>query len=87
MPSRDQLLRQIREQVHHPATARELIRVLKIPREERTTFKRHLTSLVNDGALVLVRGTRYGGGAETLNVAVKVDQAGRPGQWQSQSQD
>src|SRR3954464_1304371 len=33
-----------------------------------------------------VRGTRYGGGVETLTVAVKVDQAGRPGQWQSQSQ-
>jgi transglutaminase-like putative cysteine protease len=33
-----------------------------------------------------VRGTRYGGGMETLTVAVKVDQAGRPGQWQSQSQ-
>ena len=32
-----------------------------------------------------VRGTRYGGGNETLTVAVKVDQAGRPGQWQSQS--
>jgi len=34
-----------------------------------------------------VRGTRYGGGTETLTVAVKVDQAGRPGspQWQSQS--
>jgi transglutaminase-like putative cysteine protease len=33
-----------------------------------------------------VRGTRYGGGTETLTVAVKVDQAGRPqqGQWQSQ---
>jgi ribonuclease R len=60
MPSRDQVLRQIREQVHHPATARELIRVLKIPAEERTTFKRHLKSLVNDGTLVLVRGTRYG---------------------------
>ncbi|BBB98963.1 transglutaminase-like putative cysteine protease [Bradyrhizobium japonicum] len=30
-----------------------------------------------------VRGTRYGGGNETLTVAVKVDQAGRPGQWQS----
>ena len=60
MPLRDQLLRQIREQVHHPATARELIRVLKIPNEERTTFKRQLQSLVNDGALVLVRGTRYG---------------------------
>jgi len=34
-----------------------------------------------------VRGTRYGGGTETLTVAVKVDQAGRPGQsqWQNQS--
>ena len=32
-----------------------------------------------------VRGTRYGGGTETLTVAVKVEQAGRPGQWQSQS--
>jgi len=26
-----------------------------------------------------VRGTRYGGGTETLTVAVKVEQAGRPG--------
>jgi transglutaminase-like putative cysteine protease len=33
-----------------------------------------------------VRGTRYGGGTETLTVAVKVEQASRPGQWQSQSQ-
>jgi len=33
-----------------------------------------------------VRGTRYGGGTETLTVAVKVDQAGRPGQWQNQTQ-
>jgi len=32
-----------------------------------------------------VRGTRYGGGNETLTVAVKVDRANRPGQWQSQS--
>jgi transglutaminase-like putative cysteine protease len=34
-----------------------------------------------------IRGTRYGGGSETLTVKVKVDQAGRPGQsqWQSQS--
>jgi len=33
-----------------------------------------------------VRGTRYGGGTETLTVSVKVDQAGRPGQFQWQSQ-
>jgi transglutaminase-like putative cysteine protease len=33
-----------------------------------------------------VRGTRYGGGSETLTVAVKVDQAGGGRQGQSQSQ-
>src|ERR1700749_1000758 len=32
-----------------------------------------------------VRGTRYGGGMETLTVAVTVGQVGRTGQWQSQS--
>ena len=32
-----------------------------------------------------VRGTRYGGGNETLTVAVRVEQVGRAGQWQSQS--
>jgi ribonuclease R len=60
MSSRDQLLRQMREHVHHPATARELIRVLRIDRSERPAFKRQLRSLVADGALVLVRGNRYG---------------------------
>ncbi|MBR1140668.1 MULTISPECIES: transglutaminase domain-containing protein [Bradyrhizobium] len=33
-----------------------------------------------------VRGTRYGGGTETLTVKVKVEQVGRGGQSQSQSQ-
>jgi transglutaminase-like putative cysteine protease len=33
-----------------------------------------------------IRGTRYGGGTEALSVEVKVEQAGRPGQWQSQTQ-
>ncbi|MGC2086567.1 MAG: transglutaminase family protein [Bradyrhizobium sp.] len=33
-----------------------------------------------------VRGTRYGGGIETLEVRVSVDQAGRPSQSQSHSQ-
>jgi ribonuclease R len=60
MPFRDELLRRMRDEVHHPATARELIRVLRIPREERATFKRQLRSLVADGALVVVRGNRYG---------------------------
>ena len=50
----------MRAEVHHPATARELIQILRVPREERVTFKRHLKSLVSEGALILVRGNRYG---------------------------
>ncbi|MBY0495155.1 MAG: ribonuclease R [Cyanobacteria bacterium] len=50
----------MRQRVPHPATPRELLRVLKIPRDERTSFKRNLRSLVNDGSLVQIKGNRYG---------------------------
>jgi ribonuclease R len=58
--SRDQLLRAMRERIPHPATARELVRVLKIPREARAALKRLLRSLVADGELIEIRGNRYG---------------------------
>jgi ribonuclease R len=54
------LLQLIRDRVHHPATARELAQVLRIPREERATFKRELKALVTAGELVQVRGNRFG---------------------------
>lgn len=50
----------MRQQVPHPASPRELLRVLKIPRDERNSFKRNLSSLVNDGALIQIKGNRYG---------------------------
>ena len=50
----------MRQRVPHPATSRELLRVLKIPRDERTSFKRNLRNLVNDGALIQIKGNRYG---------------------------
>ncbi len=50
----------MRQRVPHPATARELLRALKIPRDERTGFKRHLKQLVNDGSLIHINGNRYG---------------------------
>jgi ribonuclease R len=50
----------IRERVDHPATAKELLRVLRIPREERAGFKRRLRALVASGALVEIRGNRFG---------------------------
>ena len=54
------LLRLIRDRVPHPATARELTQVLRIPREDRNTFKRQLKSLVASGELLQIRGNRFG---------------------------
>ena len=50
----------MRERVPHPATPRELLRDLRIPRDERAAFKRNLRNLVNDGALIQIKGNRYG---------------------------
>ncbi len=56
----EDLLNQIRQHVHHPATARDLMRTLRIPRDERASFRRRLKALVNAGELLQVRGNRYG---------------------------
>src|SRR5918995_952014 len=58
--SKEDLLRRMRERVQHPATPRELLRELRIPREDRAAFKRNLRNLVNDGTLIQIKGNRYG---------------------------
>src|SRR5688500_3610077 len=60
MRDRENTLRLIRERVHHPATARELAKILKIPREERHGFARDLKALTEAGQLLQIRGNRYG---------------------------
>ena len=60
MASLDQLLDRIRKRVDHPATARELQQALRVPRDQRGAFQRRLKSLVASGALVRIRGNRYG---------------------------
>jgi len=60
MYSRDHVLALMRERVHHPAGMRELLQILKVPREERASFKRHITSLVGSGDLIQIRGQRFG---------------------------
>src|SRR5439155_20941518 len=60
MLSRDQVLALMRERVHHPAGTRELLQILKIPKDERTSFKRHVKSLVSSGDLIHIRGHRFG---------------------------
>src|SRR5687768_11176466 len=58
--SKEELLRRMRDRVPHPATPRELLRVLGIPRDERVAFKRNLRHLVDDGALIQIKVNRYG---------------------------
>ena len=60
MLSDEALLRQIREHIDHPATVPELLRTLRVPREERATFRRRLRGLVASGALIEIRGHRLG---------------------------
>src|SRR5258707_1973764 len=60
MFTRDQVLSLMRDRVHHPAGMRELLQLLKIPRDDRTSFKRHIKSLVASGELIHIRGHRFG---------------------------
>ena len=54
------IVRGIRDRVRHPATIRELMRVLEVPRSERSGFRRRISRLVDAGDLVRIRGNRYG---------------------------
>ena len=49
MFARDELLRLIKSKVHHPATARELAQLLKVPREERSSFKKQIRAMAASG--------------------------------------
>jgi ribonuclease R len=60
MLSSEQVLAMMRERVHHPAAIRELLQLLKVPREERASFKRHINALVSSGDLIQIRGQRFG---------------------------
>src|SRR5213596_1051177 len=60
MFSLDHVLALMRERVHHPAAMRELLQVLKVPRDERASFKRHVKALVTSGDLIQIRGHRFG---------------------------
>ena len=60
MLNHEQLLQLIRDKLDHPATPRELLQRLKLPRQQRPTFTKLLADLVESGALVETRGNRFG---------------------------
>ncbi len=60
MRSAAELLDAIRTKVDHPASVRELMQRLQVPRDERVSFRRWLARLVKAGTLIKIRGNRYG---------------------------
>src|SRR5262245_8241804 len=56
----EEILKLMRDRVNHPATAKELIQILKIGKDDRTAFKRRLRTLAGAGDLVEIRGHRFG---------------------------
>ena len=56
----EEVLEGIRSRLDHPATVRELLQKLGLPREQRAALQRRLAALVETGALIRVRGNRYG---------------------------
>ena len=56
----EEILEVIRTKLDHPSTIRELMQRMRLPREQRVTLRRRLATLVDSGALIKVRGNRYG---------------------------
>jgi ribonuclease R len=56
----DELLATLRARLDHPATVREVMRLLRVPRDARPALRRRLKSLVADGTLVETRRGLYG---------------------------
>src|SRR5947207_9941801 len=60
MLSHEQAPARMRQRVHHPAGMRELLQIVKMPKDDRTSFRRHVKSLVASGDLIQIRGHRFG---------------------------
>lgn len=56
----EQLFVAIRERLDHPATLKEIQKVLQVSDRTRAAFKRQIKALVDRGDLIKIRGNRYG---------------------------
>ena len=56
----EQLLVAIRERLDHPATLKEIQKVLQVSDRTRAAFRRQIKILVGRGDLIKIRGNRYG---------------------------
>lgn len=58
--SREKILRFLTDEAGRPMSFKELTRELGVAKEARAGFKRLLTGLVEEGAVIKIRGGRYG---------------------------
>lgn len=56
----EQLFVAIRERLDHPATLKEIQKVLQVSDRTRAAFRRQIKALVDRGDLIKIRGNRYG---------------------------
>ena len=55
-----EILKVIRLKIGHPATVKELMQRLELPKKSRLDLRDCLQGLVASGELIKVRGNRYG---------------------------
>lgn len=60
MAEADRIVEFMREKAERPLSFKELVHAFDVPRARRDEFKKHLKGLVRDGALIEIRGGRYG---------------------------
>lgn len=56
----EQILERIRSELDYPVTIRDLMRTLRWPKEQRAALRRRLSTLLDAGTLIKLRGNRYG---------------------------
>ena len=86
MLTREEVLRLVRERVHHPAGTKELLQLCRVPKEERATFRRLVKALVKAGAVAVSedekkRSTdlRFPGGVTAEVAMARVEKFGKSG--------
>ncbi len=60
MDNSDKIVEFMRERAERPLSFKELVYAFEVPRDRRDAFKRVLKGLVREGALIKIRGGRYG---------------------------
>ena len=60
MDIKEKIIGFMKESAYRPLSIKELVKKFSVPKEERDSFKRLVKDMAESGALIKVRGSRYG---------------------------